>query len=500
MRSADFLCAQADGYGAVMKLSPLLVSRVVAVTAFAMCGWMMNAPQAAAITYPDSGLVASSTAPWVVSMWTTDANFDRESNGFVCTGSLIDKYTVITAAHCIDATADGNPFVIIRAQKNKLARGEVLMPRAVHIHPRYSRTSLANDIAIIDLYLPATSTSYLKIPTASQAAKMLKSKPILYGWGELQNAAASSYLRHAVQSDFTTAATKSVSHFNKLKQLAAGRRNLDGTFTSACYGDSGGPLSGSLFSSKFLLGVVSYGLSSGCATSKPAVFTRVSAYSNWIKSERAVLKADRIDKKVNTGRARFENSAATPIVGFDGSYEDGTAWRSFTARFLTEYFAHSQSDIHGLRAITNQSGVAYWETEFNILPKTPWTSNRCGLGAAYDSAKSIPAQVRIAIRSAASWKVGLMFTYQAAQGSCVSATGEDLAIQVNGGASIPAGCQANIFYNDNGSFSVVMQRACLPNAAKVYVRTDVTSFGGADVEPGIDLWAGPFNLSDPSPN
>lgn len=56
---------------------------------------------------------------------------------------------------------------------------------------------------------------------------------------------------------------------------------LKGPLHGICFGDSGGPLV--LRHSNELIGVVSFGLP--CAEGVPDVFTRVSKYIGWIKSQ-----------------------------------------------------------------------------------------------------------------------------------------------------------------------------------------------------------------------
>lgn len=49
-----------------------------------------------------------------------------------------------------------------------------------------------------------------------------------------------------------------------------------------CEGDSGGPLVTS-GNSSYLIGLTSFGPTSGCIPGAPAVFTRISYYKDWIK-------------------------------------------------------------------------------------------------------------------------------------------------------------------------------------------------------------------------
>lgn len=56
---------------------------------------------------------------------------------------------------------------------------------------------------------------------------------------------------------------------------------------STCGGDSGGPLS--LYSSKLLIGVTSFGSQLGCTSRIPVGFVRVTSYLDWIKTHTGIF-------------------------------------------------------------------------------------------------------------------------------------------------------------------------------------------------------------------
>jgi len=54
----------------------------------------------------------------------------------------------------------------------------------------------------------------------------------------------------------------------------------------SCQGDSGGPMTMAVDSVEILYGIVSWGV--GCATSKPAVYTAVAMYREWIQKNTGI--------------------------------------------------------------------------------------------------------------------------------------------------------------------------------------------------------------------
>lgn len=79
---------------------------------------------------------------------------------------------------------------------------------------------------------------------------------------------------------------------------------------STCQGDSGGPLTIILNNRQTQIGIVSFGSESGCQRGHPTVFTRITAFHNWIQTNSGISIAW-VKLKVNSwtisGRA-FESA------------------------------------------------------------------------------------------------------------------------------------------------------------------------------------------------
>ena len=227
-----------------------------------------------AVTYPDKAQVEPADAPFLLSIWTVDdESFARKDK--ICSAILFNQSLVITAAHCV---IDDKGIAVVAGQENASDRGEVLSVYKWITHPRYSKKTYQNDIAVGLLNFNARINEDF---TLTATSKFIKNNTRLYGWGVDQNEIDNGLPMSVLQSDYSATAKKYYKNFNRSTQIAAGYYNsTERTFGGGCYGDSGGPLITKSNNSFQLLGIVSYG--SGCDVKKPTVYTKVSHYYKWI--------------------------------------------------------------------------------------------------------------------------------------------------------------------------------------------------------------------------
>jgi len=266
---------------------------------------------ATAVTNPSGKYRGSSTA-WVVSLW-SDA--DKEGNYLgdgiyraYCTGTLIDKRLVLTAAHCVVGVA-GNKLVLHGAKSLFEVKSLIYVEKSI-THPKYNPKSLVNDIAL--LYLESDAPApYLELVGSDDRNATAKNKVMwLLGWGENSKGENTGKLGVTRQYNQTNSAKRYYSDFDQRLMIGAGAYDVKKkTWSGSCFGDSGGPLVSD--GKAQLLGVVSFG-GKRCSTAAPSIYTRVSAYLEWIVLVKTALELDSNQPKELPNKSEKPNPSPSP--------------------------------------------------------------------------------------------------------------------------------------------------------------------------------------------
>ncbi|KAH8279228.1 hypothetical protein KR026_004322 [Drosophila bipectinata] len=212
----------------------------------------------------------------------------------ICGGSIIGEHFLLTAAHCFEQPYSTEDYAVRVASSQHGSGGHLLSLRQIITHGGYNTQSHDNDVALLILNARLNFTENLQpVPLATDSDSPLNANTrlIVSGWGfqaeeqpdeaDAEKIGVSPQLRFVdvdlVETPQCRQAYRQVLPITP-RMVCAARPGQD-----SCQGDSGGPLVGLQPEGgpAKLFGIVSWGL--GCANPNyPGVYTRVSAFRNWI--------------------------------------------------------------------------------------------------------------------------------------------------------------------------------------------------------------------------
>ncbi|XP_039311110.1 transmembrane protease serine 9 [Solenopsis invicta] len=221
--------------------------------------------------------------PFIVSLQVYGQHF--------CAGSILNKYWILTAGHCVQAVPSAD-MITVKAGKHNIFSSEAseqsIEASQGIVHENFGGNVGPYDIALLKLQSALEFTDRIQPIELAPAESEPTGEAWLCGWGSTENADTPKVLQH-VKMEYVDRQTCHDAIERLTGDSPVHETNVctgpmyDGI--SACSGDSGGPLFSRNGNTAIQTGIVSWGIFPCATDGAPSVFTKVSKFNDWIKQQ-----------------------------------------------------------------------------------------------------------------------------------------------------------------------------------------------------------------------
>jgi len=221
----------------------------------------------------DSGYIAGPTEiPYIVAL-----EFSNRKSKWFCAGSIIEHRWIVTVASCTNPASQVK--ISFGAADRQHASYHVrVSSKSFFAHPNFNKL-YRHDIALIHMPYVVYSKKVKFVALPRSRSLFTSAWSLSSGWGQHKGTQKLMNKLHVVQIQVVASSNCSKLGYGKRFRpgmLCAQLPNME----TSCRLDSGSPMV--LQASDTLIGIASFGNQIGCKSNIPLVYTRITAYKDWM--------------------------------------------------------------------------------------------------------------------------------------------------------------------------------------------------------------------------
>lgn len=227
---------------------------------------------------PEGRITGGNTA--TIGEWPSIVSIQNQYGFPFCSGVIIDKSWVLTAASCVSGLQARNLLLITGTLDswNNTAPGYYV--DQIHIHCNFDKPLYHNDIALLHLYGDVELNSVTEIIALSEIDELEEGEKLSFaGWGKSSTDGSMILSLQESEGNYLPVEecrsalgdTEDVDLGHVCVRLEKGK--------GMCHGDTGGPL---IDEQGKLVGIANWGVP--CGLGRPDVYARVAFYYDWIRT------------------------------------------------------------------------------------------------------------------------------------------------------------------------------------------------------------------------